>query len=320
MKKYQVFVSSTFTDLKTERIEVINCILKQNCIPVGMELFPSASVEQFDYIKQLIDDSDYYVLIIGARYGDMLNDISYTEQEFDYAVSKGVPVLAFLHEHPEEIKAKYYELDEVKRKKLENFKNKVKSGRLVNFWNSKDELASKVTISISQAIDITPRRGWERALPEGNEKIKKDNEHLKEEIIFTNNKLNELREEIDLLYRRNCNDFNAEITFSYLLDIDGYKTNSISLKKLFALWYPSIKDKPQIDGQAKRALEDAIANYIHTSSFYLKDKEYTHIKNAFSNLGVLAEFTVKKYGKLSKHIVVTDYGERMWNKFIEKCI
>jgi len=46
-KRYQVFISSTYEDLKNERLEVLNSLLSMNCIPVGMELFPSSSEEQF---------------------------------------------------------------------------------------------------------------------------------------------------------------------------------------------------------------------------------------------------------------------------------
>jgi hypothetical protein len=38
-KKYQVFVSSTFTDLEDERNKVLRSLLDLNCIPAGMEFF-----------------------------------------------------------------------------------------------------------------------------------------------------------------------------------------------------------------------------------------------------------------------------------------
>ncbi len=40
-KRYQVFVSSTFTDLKDERSSVIQTLMEMDCIPAGMELFPA---------------------------------------------------------------------------------------------------------------------------------------------------------------------------------------------------------------------------------------------------------------------------------------
>ena len=48
-RKYQVFVSSTYEDLKTERQAAISCLLDMNCIPVGMEQFPASSLSQWEY-------------------------------------------------------------------------------------------------------------------------------------------------------------------------------------------------------------------------------------------------------------------------------
>lgn len=50
-KKYQVFISSTYTDLKEERSAVMRCLLEMNCIPVGMEQSPASNMNQMNYIK-----------------------------------------------------------------------------------------------------------------------------------------------------------------------------------------------------------------------------------------------------------------------------
>ena len=61
-KRYQVFVSSTYTDLKEERRHVTQALMEMDCIPAGMELFPAADEEQWEFIKRVIDDCDYYLL------------------------------------------------------------------------------------------------------------------------------------------------------------------------------------------------------------------------------------------------------------------
>mgnify|MGYP000509063210 CR=1 FL=1 len=95
-KKYQVFISSTYEDLKEERAAVTQCLLNNNCIPVGMEQFPASNMSQMEYIKKMLDDCDYYILIIGGRYGSLDDDgIGYTEKEYNYAIQKGIPVMAF---------------------------------------------------------------------------------------------------------------------------------------------------------------------------------------------------------------------------------
>ncbi len=44
-KRYQVFVSSTFSDLEEERQEVMQALLELDCMPAGMELFPMGHPE-----------------------------------------------------------------------------------------------------------------------------------------------------------------------------------------------------------------------------------------------------------------------------------
>jgi len=70
-KFYQVFVSSTFDDLKDERQQVTNTLAKAGYVAAGMELFPAADQQQLEYIKRVIDRSDYYVVIVGGRYGSL---------------------------------------------------------------------------------------------------------------------------------------------------------------------------------------------------------------------------------------------------------
>lgn len=69
-KKLQVFVSSTYTDLKEERQAAVQAILDAGHIPAGMELF-KAGKSQMVTIQKWIDESDVYMLILGGRYGSI---------------------------------------------------------------------------------------------------------------------------------------------------------------------------------------------------------------------------------------------------------
>ena len=80
-KKYQVFISSTYKDLLEERKKVQEILLMADCIPAGMEAFVAANDEQFEVIKKVIDLCDYYVLIIGNRYGS-INQTTLMEDKF----------------------------------------------------------------------------------------------------------------------------------------------------------------------------------------------------------------------------------------------
>jgi hypothetical protein len=126
-KRYQVFVSSTYEDLQEERREVMQALLELDCIPAGMELFPASSEDQWSLIKRVIDDSDYYLLIIAGRYGST-NDkgISYSQMEFEYALSTEKPIIAFLHRNPDKIESGKIEKTAKGKKLLEEFRAKAK--------------------------------------------------------------------------------------------------------------------------------------------------------------------------------------------------
>ncbi|MCJ2077237.1 DUF4062 domain-containing protein [Methylobacterium sp. E-016] len=99
-KKYQIFISSTYTDLIDVRREIAKAVLRQTEIPAAMEDFGSIDKKALDYIKEVIDQCDYYVLIIAGRYGSSdETGISYTEQEYDYAVLKSKTVLVFIRKN-----------------------------------------------------------------------------------------------------------------------------------------------------------------------------------------------------------------------------
>lgn len=180
--KYQVFISSTYVDLIEERRVVMESILKMDCIPAGMELFPAANDEQFEFIKRVIDDCDYYIIILGGRYGSSGSDgIGYTEKEFDYAISKGIPVVSFIHEDPGNLPVKKSDLDPMAAGKLAEFRNKVRTGRLVNFWSNKDDLGAKVVIGLIHAIKTNKRPGWNRGGSRSNEDLLQELDSLRTE-------------------------------------------------------------------------------------------------------------------------------------------
>jgi hypothetical protein len=100
-KKLQIFISSTFEDMKEERQAAVEAILESGNIPAGMELFSSGDESQFNVIKKWIEESDIFLLLLGGRYGSMepRNTYSYTELEYRYAESIQKPLFAIvIHE------------------------------------------------------------------------------------------------------------------------------------------------------------------------------------------------------------------------------
>lgn len=161
-KRYQIFVSSTYKDLTEERAAVIQAILNLEHFPAGMELFPAANDDQWTLIKQVIDQSDYYVVVVAGRYGSVSAEgISYTEMEYDYAVETETPILGFVHGEPDKIESGKTESSEEARKKLAEFRSKVET-RMVKHFTNPDQLGGQVITSLNREIKKSLRTGWVR--------------------------------------------------------------------------------------------------------------------------------------------------------------
>ncbi len=163
-KKYQVFISSTFRDLIAERQAVLKAVLELGHMPAGMELFPAADESAWELICDVIDASDYYVLIIGGRYGS-LDDagLGYTEKEYDYAVQKKIPVVPLLHKNPDNLPREKTETEEAAWKKLKLFRAKVEKKHTCVYWESPEDLKVQVILGITTSVKRHPAVGWARA-------------------------------------------------------------------------------------------------------------------------------------------------------------
>ena len=191
--KYQIFVSSTYDDLKDERNEVIKACLNMGHIPVGMEMFNAADEEQWAVITRTIDQCDYYVVIVAHRYGSTTPEgISFTEKEYDYAIEQGVPVLGFIiaEEAPWPNTKKDEQQDVLEN--LKRFKGKVRQ-KMVRFWHNSPELRSQFVESLGTSINTRPRRGWTRAPEAGDADIAQILSNLADENARLRQTLDEIR-------------------------------------------------------------------------------------------------------------------------------
>lgn len=197
--KYQIFISSTYLDLREEREAVTWAVLTARHIPVGMEAFTATDDRGWATITSAIDRSDYYVLLLAGRYGsvDKKDGLSWTEKEYEYAVKKGLPVLVFVRSKGS-ITADELDDDPERATKLAAFRARVQEAHLCQTWNEKEDLVGKVSEAIrSHIIDDedrgTTRPGWYRGNEIPSASTLEEFARLSSEAERLRNELNALR-------------------------------------------------------------------------------------------------------------------------------
>lgn len=164
-KKLQVFVSSTYTDMREERQAAVEAILKSGHIPAGMELFTSGDISQMETIKRWIDESDVYMLILGGRYGSIESTtrISYTELEYDYAIEQGKAAFAVVISDKrldEKLKANgATAIERDNSRELKQFREKVLSN-ISSFFDDAKDIKLCVYESLSDILATRSLKGW----------------------------------------------------------------------------------------------------------------------------------------------------------------
>ena len=172
-RRFQVFVSSTYLDLKEERQAAVEAILTTGHIPAGMELFTSGDESQMEVIRQWIDESDIYLLILGSRYGSIepTSGKSYIHLEYEYALNRNMPLFAcVVSKEAEEKRVRQYGIHSIEQDypdKLRKFKDLVCS-KMVRFWNDSKDIKIAVHESLSSFARRDDIKGWVRESDQAN--------------------------------------------------------------------------------------------------------------------------------------------------------
>ncbi len=165
IRKMQIFISSTYTDMLEERQATVQAVLNADHIPAGMELFKAGNESQLQTIYRWIDECDLYLLILGGRYGSIEAHSmkSYIELEYEYALNHNIPVFAvilsdsYLHSKAAKCSYEVFETNEIE--KYKKFKQKVKT-KIVNEVNTIDEMKLAITNSLHEFEKSEKIKGW----------------------------------------------------------------------------------------------------------------------------------------------------------------
>jgi hypothetical protein len=337
-KKYQVFVSSTFIDLQDERQEVIKALLELDCFPSSMEFFPSTDDDQWTLIKQIIDDCDYYIVIIGGRYGSLSSEgISYTEKEYRYALETGKPIIGFLHSDPDSLPKKKSEIDPDAVKKLEDFKELVQKKMCKN-WSNATELGSVVSRSFIKLQKSHPAIGWVRGnlVPEKDSSIEileltREIEKLKQQLEDTKTKAPKGSEDLAQGYDGIALNYTCESNDGTVSSYNASHTwrGSITTtwNDVFAQIAPlliSEINEHQIKSTLNKFIEKLGTEFLKKNkdakghkfkSFVINEDDYQTIKVQLRALGLITQSVQKRaVSDKGTYWTLTPYGDTVMNQ------
>lgn len=140
-------------------------LLSMGMIPTGMELYPTEQNNQWPMIQQVINECDYYVVVLGGRYGTLSPiGLSYTHREYVYAATRKKPVIALLHDHPELLPEGCRESTREGEVRFRDFRKLLQNkAALFRYWSSPEDLGDVARKAMPMFVRQNPAQGWVRA-------------------------------------------------------------------------------------------------------------------------------------------------------------
>lgn len=238
-KRYQVFISATYLDLREERGVLLQALPTLSCLPTTVEAH-AQSLSTMVNIRRRIDESDYYILLVGSRYGSLMpSGVSYTHMEYVYAATKQKPMIVLMHEAPE-IRAVELQEQQIEGKlKFSDFRKVLLREQANNivYWRDATDLAMVLRNAIPTLVRKHSAAGWVRvgqssasaelekqcvALKKRVQELEQEREKwLAASAASTNDSLAKGEDIFDIPYRckayagGNCQDVNAKTSLSW---------------------------------------------------------------------------------------------------------
>lgn len=284
-KRYNIFISSTFTDLKDVRKNIHDSILKDGHYPIAMENFVASNNSQMDEIKKLIDNCDYYILICGCCYGsiDKSTKKSFTELEYEYAKKINKPILAFFLSDNQ---------CEKEDNNLKEFKEIIKNNdKLCSPSETKESISSTVNIALHKQYKNNPQVSW----------IRNTNKVIEKTIYLNDDKFNTSIEILD-----------DNFMLSGLVDVDTYHEYEVEypVKHIFKLLARKLIEESIYDKRIKSFLEGYMQG-LNTFNIDIDDNCFEELRGIFLKIKFIV-LEKRKYedGKSYLFWKITEDGEK----------
>lgn len=323
-KKLQVFISSTYLDLKEERQAAVQAILTCGHIPAGMELFTAGDESQMDVIKRWIEESDVYLLILGGRYGSVepKTGKSYTHLEYEYAVELGKPLFAVVVNDKaldEKIKEKGRQvLEEKHPKELQSFRSLVLT-KMVKFYSDERDIKLAIHETMSEFERRDSLVGW---IP-GDQEVDTDN--LAAEMARLTKENSSLRTQLANAEGLSVEKYNG-LTFEEVIQL--LRNHVIDVKEIIELHksYRYIKQLKEHIGELNEYMKifnDSEINLFHffciVRDYFIREyMEYEFSEEFLEHIEELEVYGLIKYTPSAEAYFLTEDGRKFYLKLLIK--
>jgi hypothetical protein len=255
--------------------------------------------------------------MIGGRYGSTTADgVSYTEREYDYAVERGLRVIALLHAEPDEIPVSKSDVEPELRDRLKAFRERVASNRLVKSWSSASELPGLVALSLSKTIKAYPAVGWIRGDQASSEQVLSELTQVRRENSSLQEQLRELQAYAGSV-PPDIAGLEEEVTLHGTYWARGTSRtweSTVSWNDIFGYISPYLVQRPH-DAVVKGTLARALASregFSYGEPFTMNDQEFRTVAVQLRALGLITlNYTKTVQGGMGLFWYSTAKGDRL---------
>jgi hypothetical protein len=322
---FNVFVSSTYRDLKDEREKVIEAVEKV-CKAIGMEKFLPDEKSTLEVCLEHLRKCDIYIGIVGSRYGSIVPEnqlkkvegenaknyvgLSFTHYEFRKAGELGIPRAVFIIN------------EESEDDKVIKFKKEIEDSFVSpSYFSNLDELGEKVESFLREKIPewvfdgrlkIPGFYGREGELRELYEKITGEKQICSVVNVFGIGGIGKTAFVEALLLLLSVRGYPAwEVRSTEGRETTFYTPENY---KSGVLEFPDIRGLVQLLGiEAKRNIEDSLISWLDDNKTVLFIDDFQKLENNFK------DFINKAYNKLENgKIIVASRGRANVNWHFSK--
>jgi hypothetical protein len=290
-------------------------------IPISAEYFDAKSQNADLLIKKTIEECDYFIALSAWKYCPTGEEISPLENEYNYAVKAGIPVIALVIDEKARWKASKKEKENALVKKLENFRKKLLSG-VHETWLNDADLRQKAQTLLIQAINLNPDGGYVRSNQAidpsvANEiaRLSAENENLKHQIrLGSGDTAEKLREQVRHALKALALN-KATLSFYYTSGENWENTTKFRYLRIFKLLVPELSL-----GKTTAEISRFLGSVLNPDVEKTVRKDFPTPSNTIKKL--MSDFSLLKLVKCSGNDSaegsdgeiweITDYGKELY--------